>query len=173
MDKLALCSPEHRRIVKRAAGVEPLLSPPASPSTLHPNQLDGHDFLYIKLHGLPNDPHWYNAQGSVALDTDYLKGASLGGAVVYAPTCYLPESPMLEALLEVGASHVIGGHGKNWHWAEHLGGADLLGLYMRWMLELGASPKLALSIAKTRLKLKRPDKATRDTLDFRMWRGRA
>jgi len=158
--------------VRRAAGVEPHLSPPVSLKTLAPKQIEGHEFIYLKLLGVQGVDCWFNEDEEPVIDANLLSKVDLSGAVVFAAVCYLPESPMLKALMKAGASYVIGGSGLNYYWPGKLTGVDLLGLYVRWMLERGISPKMALKIGKARLKWARRDMVTRDTLAFKVWRGK-
>jgi hypothetical protein len=171
MRTFALCSPEQRDVVRRAAGVEPHLSPPVSLDLVTPSLFEGYDFLYIKLIGVQGQPYWWNEDGYRVVSADVLKETDLSGATVYAAACYLPQTPMLDALLEAGAEYVIGGAGLNYYWPGRLSGVDLLGLYVRWMVERGINPQTALAFGKARLWLKRPDKVTRDTKRFRAWKG--
>jgi hypothetical protein len=94
----------------------------------------------------------------------------LTGTTVFIANCYLPESPMLEALLRAGAETIIGGAGYNYFRKSRLEGVDLLGLYVRVLMQYGAGAELALSFALARLQFKRKDKVTKDTLAFRIWR---
>ena len=157
--------------MRRAAGVEPHLSPPASLETVTPGLFEEWDFIYIKLHGWPGDPYWYNDEGYRVVSADVLRRADLGGAVVYCSACYLPETPMLGALLGAGASYVIGGSGLNWYYPGRLSGIDLLGLYVRWKVQRGVLPDKALMLAQRRLFAARLDKVSRDTRAFRVWEG--
>jgi len=170
MRSFAYCAASYERSVRRAAGVEPLLSPPASLETLDVSLFHGREFLYFKLHGLPGQPFWYGDDWLTAVSAKQVRAMDLGGAVVFVANCHLPESPMLEALLDGGARAVIGGAGENYARAGRVDGADLLGLYVRWMLGLGMELQRAFWVAKMRLKLRRPDRVTEDTLAFRVYR---
>jgi hypothetical protein len=145
-----------------------VLSPPVTRETFDPKWLEGNDFIYFKLHGFRNDPMWYNENYNAALTASQIRSAGLSGAVVFVANCYLPESPMLQALLSAGAKAVVGGSGENYAKVDEVHGADLLGLYFRLMLEdYGAM----LKMAKWRLVRKWPDKATLDALRFKIWTG--
>ena len=97
--------------------------------------------------------HWYGDNFTMAIHVDQLLAARLGGAVVFAANCHLPETPMLDALLKAGARAVAGGHGANWADKDYVAGADFLGLWFRRWLQLGLSPALSLKLAKIRLNL--------------------
>jgi len=172
MRVLALCSVEYRKWVKRAAGVEPLLSPPLTLENIAPSTFEGYDLLYFKLFGRPNDPHWYNVQGEAVVSAELLRASDLGGATVFVANCYLPDSPMLEALQDAGAGAIIGGAGYNYFRKSKLDGVDLLGLYVRVLMQYGASAQGALKFARARLMVNRPNKITRDTLAFKVWGGK-
>lgn len=172
MRTLALCSAEYEKWVRRAAGVMPLLSPPVSLDNLRPEILKGYDLLYVKLFGWPDVSYWYNAEGETVISARLIEQADLSGTAVFVANCYLPESPMLKALLSAGARAVIGGAGYNYFRKSRLEGVDLLGLYVRVLMQYGAEARLALSFARARLQFKRKDKVTKDTLAFEVWEGK-
>jgi len=120
------------------------------------------------LHGHRDDQLWYG-DGTVALSVGTLKRANLTGSTVFVSNCYLPESPWLEALLDVGASAVVGGHEENWSGVGGMLGSDILGMYFRYFMESGHGPKIALLLAKVRMLLRWPSSANADTLAFRLW----
>ena len=76
---------------------------------------------------------------------------------------------MLKALLQAGASAVVGGSGVNYGGTHTMAGADVLGLYFRYGLQAGLTAQDALYVAKLRLRLQWPTLATRDTLDFQLY----
>lgn len=169
MRVFAYCAASFEKSVRRAAGVPPLLSPPCGLTAFNPHVLEGYDLLYFKLHGLPGQPYWYGDHWLTALSADQVSQADLSGAVVFVANCYLPESPLLQALLDAGAKAVVGGPGQNYGRPHSVDGADLLGLYFRYCLQLKLPTKVALTFAKHRLRLKRKDKSTKDTLAFQLW----
>jgi hypothetical protein len=165
MRVLAYCCASYRLSVRRAAGVEPLLCPPAGADTFDPAWLSGQDLIYVKLHGMPGQGFWYGDDWVTALSAAQVRGADLGGAVVFVTNCYLPESPMLDALRVAGARAIVGGSGQNYAGKTRVFGADLLGLIFRQLLAVGLGPESALRMAKARLRLGR-DRVSRDTLEF-------
>lgn len=171
MKVFAYCAQSFERSVRRAAGVEPLTCPPLSFQKFGVLQLSGKDFVYFKLHGLPAQPYWYGDGWLTALSEAQLRQADLRDSVVFVANCFLPESPMLDALLAAGAKAVIGGPGPNYASVAGIDGADLLGLWIRWGLQLGASVQEAFDIARVRLHLK-PGLAAQDALGFQIWEGR-
>lgn len=178
----AYCCKSFEEATRKAAGVIPVTSPPVIAYVFEPQWLENRDFIWFDLHGAPGLPHWYGDDGLMALTAETLRCADLGGAVVFATNCHLADegSPTLDALLEAGARYVIGGDGKNWGSDERtLFGANLLGMWVRWLLATGADPVWALRIAKGRLRLQLAAEkalgreshaeAARDTLGFRAY----
>ena len=155
MRTLAICARAFKGSVRRAAGVEPLTSPPLALGMLAPADLAGADakhpyrFLYVKLHGVPGRPYWYGDGYVKALDADTVRAADLGGCVVFASTCYLgdEDSPMMSALLEAGAV-VVAGAGLNYAAPVQVVGSDVLGRLFRRFLSFHVSPAMALRWAK-------------------------
>jgi len=166
MKRAALCAEQWRRVVRRVAGVEPVLSPPVSFSAFDPGFLEGSDFVYIKLHGKPKEPYWYNADWETVCNAYQIAAADLRGAVVVVGACHVPNSPMLDALKSTGARAVIYGDGENYSIPGRVGGADRLALYVRYGLTFGMSPLFAFWFARMRFKFKPRNKVTLDTLNF-------
>lgn len=157
--------------MRRAAGVTPLLSPPVSFHQFKPEWLEGFDFIYFKLHGLPKQPYWYGDDWLTAIGAEHLRSSVLVGTVVFVANCYLPGSPMLGALLMAGAEAVVGGEGVNYARSDRVDGADLLGLYFRFFMQVGFSVKFSLTLAKSRFKVRRKSKVKSDTLEFKFYRA--
>jgi len=170
MKVLAVCAKSFERSVRKAAGVKPVTSPPLTLAEFPKGLLDGYDFYYFKLHGLADQPFWYGDDFITAMATDTIVDARMSGAVVFVANCYLPESPMLWALLRAGARAVIGGPGENYARPNRVDGADLLGLWLRAGLLLGLSVEKAYRAAMLRVKAMKPGRAKSDTLAFRVWR---
>lgn len=188
----AYCARSFAPAMARMAGVTPVTCPPWNTFTFRPQWLEGQELIYFDLHGLPGLAHWFEEQYSpmlkipsrtMAITAEQLRGVELGGAVVFCLSCYLePGSPMLEALLDAGASYVIGGEGLNYGGTNQLMGADLLGYWFRMALERGRSPLAALALAKRIIKFdlfkhavlgqEQALEAARDTLKFRAYHRR-
>jgi len=174
MDTFAYTAGSLRRFVRRAAGVPPTLCPPTTMQTFDPGLLAGRDFVWFKLHGLQGERYWYGDHYLTALSARQLSSADLEGAVVFVSNCWLADEdgrpgPMLIALAMANPRAIIGGPGANYTTPGRLGATDLLALYIRVFLQVGFTPFGALRFAKTRLKIHRQDKVTRDTLAFQMW----
>lgn len=169
MRVFACCAASFHRSVRRAAGVEPLLSPPVDLAAFQPGWLGGFGLLYFKLHGLAGQPYWYGDGWLTALSVDAIRQADLSGAVVFVANCFLEESPMLPALLSAGARAVIGGSGPNYARSAAVDGADLLGLWLRRGLMAGFPVRQAFGLAKERLRFNWQSPAVRDALAFKLF----
>jgi len=172
---LAYCAKSFEASVKRAAGVTPLTSPPVIMQTFEPAWLEGYDFIYFKLHGLPSQPYWYGDGYITAVSDHQIRRANLTNTIVFAANCHLCEkangdiipSPMLTALLDAGAKCVVGGPGQNYAAKIRLVGADLLGFYFRILVAFPRiTPDFAFRAARATFALKNDPVAT-DTLGFR------
>ena len=169
MKTFALCAASFEHSVRRAAGVTPLLSPPVKHATFKPIWLEGYDFLYIKLHGIPHQPFWYGDHFISAVGEHHIRAARLGNTVVFVANCYTPQSPMLDALFDAGAKAVVTGSGANYAGKTKVHGADMLGMFFRYGLSIRLRPKAALAIARARLRLGAQDRITRDALQFQLY----
>lgn len=170
MQTTAICCQSYRFSTRRAAGTTPLTSPPITLQTFNPACLNGAEFLYIKLHGLPNQPFWYGDDYLTALSANLVSQANLSGCVAFVASCHLPESPMLQALLDAGCKAVIGGSGLNYAGRHHITGADLLGLIFRRAYATTHNPVLAFKIAKGYLlTCNSRTKAFQDTFQFQLY----
>ena len=180
MRVFAYCTQSLRVITERAAGTEARACPPWYGDgrdwdsngrymiKFRPAWMEGYQLLYFALHGRPGDPAWYGDGGIVALTAEMVRQADLTDSVVFSSACHLPESPMLEAFLDAGASWVIGGSGENWGpTGGPLYGAPLLGLWLRKLLGLGFEPQRAFRVARGIAQLRRL--AARDTAEFGMY----
>lgn len=163
------------------AGVQPVTCPPIVAETFNPAWLENQDLILIDLHGERGLDYWYAVadgpggipQRIVALRSEQICQADLGGAVVFATSCYLGEedSPMLAALLDAGAGYVIAGSGENYAGERKIAGAGLLALFFRMYLEAGVNPPKALATAKNSLRIVgRNKRAKQDTLAFQAFK---
>jgi hypothetical protein len=160
--------------MRRLARSAPILCPPTTAETFDLALLAGRDLVWFKLHGREGERYWYGDNWTTALSADRLAQADLAGAVVFVSNCWLTDAagfpgPMLVALAQAEAKAIIGGSGRNWALSTRIGGTDLLGLYVRVFLALGFSALNALRFAKFRLRAKRLDLVTTDTLRFQLW----
>lgn len=134
----------------------PLTCPPMSAMDFDPGLLRGNDLVYFDLHGNPGGKAWFGDHRVPALGIGQIKAADLTGAVVFALTCFLgdQESPMLDALLQAGASYVIAGTGENWSDEDsaRYGGAALAKVF-RFGYRLGLPVMACLKMAKIKLRM--------------------
>jgi len=166
MRVFAYCTASARRAVRAATGVVPISSPPALAGTFEPRWLEGHDLVYVRLHGRPGGRGWYNDDGGISLLQHQVAAADLSGAVVVVANCYGDRGPMVEALCAAGAAAVIAGSGPNYAGAKRVVGADLL---VRWMIlgmRMGLDVDRALSLARMRLRVSGWRASDRDAARF-------
>ena len=167
----AFCAASFRQSVKRAAGVKkPWLSPPGIMDNFRPSMLSGHDFIYFKLHGLPDEVYWYGDNWVTAMSAEQISHARLDGAVVFVANCFFAGGPMMQALRMAGAGPIIGGGGTNYAAETALMGADMLGFWVRFLYQ-----RLRMPVGKAfRLGMWRLSKGARtvaalDTLEFKLY----
>lgn len=179
MNVLAYCDERYLKITRQVAGERATVisSPPLFAGNIEPTRLSGHDLLYIDLHGQPGSVYLYSGpkQSWGALHVDAVRAANLRGTVVFATTCYLPQTPFLQAFLDAGALAVIGGQGRNWSTSKWLSGATLLAQLFAQQMANGLKPLDALHNAKTLLSRRMVKRllyrnATADAMNFRIWR---
>ena len=174
MKTLAYCAKSFEASVARAAGVVPLTCPPLVMDAFDHHWLEGYDFIYFKLHGLPSQPFWYGDDWLTALSEGQIRLANLSRTIIFVANCHLCErtngdiipSPMLTALLAAGARCVVGGPGTNYAAKITLVGADLLGYYFRLLVTFPRiDPQLCFRAARARVALAK-DAIAADTLGF-------
>lgn len=154
-------------------GAQVLTSPPIYAGDFRPGWLEGHEFVYVDLHGQPESVYLYSGlhQEWAALHRDTVRQADLRGTVVFATTCYLPETPFLRAFLEAGATEVVAGHEENFGARRRLTGAQRLAQHFLRGLERGRATEEAMARARAALLLNpllwaTEGMATRDALQF-------
>jgi len=189
MKVFALCAASFAGSVCRAAGVEPVLSPPVDVQLFDGLKVAGYDFYYFKLHGLVGQAYWYGDDMVTAVSADQIRALDLEGAVVFAANCHLyefdpsgrstrPWGPMFQALCQTGALAVVGGGGQNFGALHRVTGADYLGMAFRQALKVGLSPARAFAFARARVGLRLAARfglsveeraAIKDALSFRIF----
>jgi len=169
------CAQTFAQSARLVTGAEPITCPPTTAETFDPRDLEA-DFLFIKLHGFKEQPFWYGDDWITALRADQIAQADLSHTVAFVCNCFLPESPMLQALHQAGAPWIIGGHGLNYARPDDatergaLSGPDYLALTMRRLLAWRIPPNVAFLIARKKLKIQRVhDLATKDALKFEVF----
>jgi hypothetical protein len=151
MRTFAYCCLSFSDSARRAAGVRPVTCPPTSDATITQQWHGPYDLVYLDLHGRKGATRWYGDGGTVALRADQVRELDLHGAVIFAVNCYLgdDDSPMLDALLDAGATYVIGGAGRNWAGRRTVMGAARLGKLFRHALAAGIPVLRGLAVAKS------------------------
>lgn len=159
LDTFAFCPASQRWAVSRAAGAEPLTSPPMTAEAFDAGLLLDRDLLYISLHGLPDQPYWYGDDYLTALSVQAFtfgtahRHLSLRHTVVYVASCHFTDGPFLDAIKTCRPRALIAGSGENYARSHSLVGPHLLGYYLRRALEAGLPPRLALATAKYRVQI--------------------
>lgn len=158
-----------RKVVGEEATV--LTSPPIYAYDFNSEWLEGHDLIYLDLHGRSRSVYLYSGdEWDGALDVRHVLDAKLGGAIVFATTCHLPDTKFIGAFLDAGASAVIAGAGVNWGARTRISGAQLLAALTIRALRAGRMVDIALVEAKRKLRFSfhrlRDWEATEDALQF-------
>lgn len=183
MQVVALCAKSFAKGVRKAAGVKPLTFPPLTYESFWSDMIVvggrvyAHPLLYLKFHGLPEQPYLYTDGYVTAMSAEQVRNMKLQGTVVFAAVCHLPRSPLMQALFDAGASAIIAGEGPNYAYSYgKLHGADALGWWVRHFLAIGMNVDKALDLSKRALKLtNRPRNSNEkmtlaDTLGFKVYR---
>lgn len=116
---------------------ELLTAPPLSADTFDVAALADRKIVYFKLHGLPEQPFWYDARWATALTAEQIARSELGGAIVVVANCFALGGPMEEALLLAGAAAVLGDADEAYGRRRSLGETDLLCQLLIDQLRLG------------------------------------
>jgi len=151
MNIVALSTLTGREAVRLATGVEPLTFPPTRFAS---GLIDGAEFVYVHLHGIPQQPFWYGDGFVTAVSEAELKLCNLRGAICFVANCYGQSSRMVEALFKAGARAVAAGPGTNYTVPGWVRGADLLGQHFLAALQAGRSAPAAFDAARSKLTLR-------------------
>jgi hypothetical protein len=158
--------------VVKVTGVTPIMFPPETMKTFRPAWLNGYDFLYFHLHGLPHQPFWYGNGWITAISSEQIEQCDLRGCSVFVSNCFGLDGRMESAILNAGARAIVTGPGKNdagkGGWVR---GADLLGaLYLRGCMA-GLGDEDAFKRARQSLRLRALaliSPSERDALEFQL-----
>ena len=157
--------------MQQVSGVVPFLCPPWRTNTLVTYKFSNRDLLLFTFHGLAEQPYWYSDTWETALSVEDVRNSDCKGAVVFSGSCYTIESGFCFAFFEAGAQAVIAGPGRNYFIPERkVGGFDRLAYYFRIIYRLHRDVNQALDLAKIRFKMQKPNKITKDILDFKAYR---
>jgi len=180
MQIFAYCMKSVANIVWQATGAFPVTCPPFDYRTFPVQLFEQFEFIWLGLHGTQYDKRYLLGDTQRvpgmpipirprALCSDEVAGLDLEGVLVFAPTCYLPETLFVPAFKTAGAT-VVGGQGKNYGNTKQLVGADLLGASLINVLKVSATVRdmdKALKRAKTALS---PEtrRADADAMEFQV-----
>ena len=113
----------------------------------HPlNELLEADVIYIRLHGLGDQPYLYGDPGlPTALSAEQIRETALDGRTIFLEGCF--GAQIADAFLEAGAKTVVGNTGITWGRRFFLGPAQVVGKAWLDAFEGGLSPRKALDVA--------------------------
>jgi len=141
----------YARAAKTVVGDGPVITAPWFNMTTLELTWHEADFIYLDLHGRPDQPKWLFADGKRVISYQQIQMLPKG-KVIFATTCYLPGTALYDSLR--WGNVLVSGAGENYGSAdERVIGAQLLALWFRRMLQLGMSPDSALRCAKARVAL--------------------
>lgn len=113
----AYCAADWVQATQAAAGVKPLLCPSKEAEDLTPHLVKAStaDIVYLNLHGLADQPHYYGQQGKkfgpTALTISAVSARDWSKTVVFAEVCFSATDgggPIAQAFLANGARAFIG-----------------------------------------------------------------
>ncbi|KKN73393.1 hypothetical protein LCGC14_0400960 [marine sediment metagenome] len=137
----------------RTTGAWPITSPPRSPIDHPLNDLLDADVIYIRLHGLGDQPYLYGDPGlPTALSARQIRETGLTGQVIFLEGCF--GAQIADAFLEAGATTVVGNSGITWGRRFFLGPAQVVGKTWLKAFEAGLSPRKALDAALAEVRKK-------------------
>ena len=113
----------------------------------HPlNELLEGDVIYIRLHGMGDQPYLYGDPGlPTALSAEQIRETALDGRTIFLEGCF--GAQIADAFLEAGAETVVGNTGITWGRRFFLGPAQVVGKAWLDAFEDGLSPRKALDVA--------------------------
>lgn len=128
-----------------AAGARPLTCPPLTADSVQPVQFQA-AVLYIRLHGLPDQPFLYGDGWQTALAATWVAGLKLPASLVFLEGCY--GGQIAEAFLAGGARAVVGNEQPTYGRRIRLGPAQQIGRAWLQQLRRGFPVGLALRAAQ-------------------------
>lgn len=131
----------------RTTGAWPITSPPRSPDNRPLDDLLGADVIYIRLHGLGDQPYLYGDPGlPTALSAEQIRETGMNGQVIFLEGCF--GAQIAGAFLKAGAKTVVGNSGITWGRRFFLGPAQVFGKTWLEVFGEGYSPREALTAAQ-------------------------
>lgn len=113
----AYCAADWVQATRAAGGVKPLLCPSKEAEVLTPHLVKAAqaDIVYLNLHGLADQPHYYGQRdkkfGPTALTAEQVSARDWSGVVVFAEVCFSAANgggPIAQAFLANGVRAFIG-----------------------------------------------------------------
>lgn len=142
---VALTCRSWRLSTRLATGVWPLTCPPLTAEAIQPAQLHA-PLLYIRLHGLPDQPFLYGDGWQTALAATWVAALKLPASLVFLEGCY--GAQLAEAFMAGGARAVVGNNQPTFGRRLRLGPAQQIGRAWLRQLRLGWPVSLALRAAQ-------------------------
>ncbi len=131
---------------RRTTGVWPITSPPLSPIDRPLDKLLEAEVIYIRLHGLGDQPYLYGDPGlPTALSAEQVRRTELAGQAIFLEGCYIAQ--IADAFMAAGAKTVVGNRGITWGRRFFLGPAQIVGRAWLRTFKITRSPKQALRSA--------------------------
>ena len=178
MQILAYCDVRYQKATREAVGEGALIltSPPIFDATLAREWFEGHDLIYLDLHGQPQSVYLYSGESQqyAALSLEKARSLPLTNAIVFATSCYLPETKFIDTFLQAGAAAVIAGQGKNYGGKQRMGGAQILAQHFIELKSKMRGLPLEVLLSEARRKTmtfwnrRNPD--IQDAMDFSLWK---
>jgi hypothetical protein len=171
MKVFAYCTQPAAKAVRKATGVNPVVSPPATVDSLA-EDLAQYDLLYFRLHSKQHDPDKMYGEDEdgeyyLAFVAQCLRSIPLPQRpIVVLANCYGAESEFPAAFYQAGASIVVAGHGPNMAGGSRLIGTDLMVYWLIKALEIGVPFRESMQVARARLALTAWRLADRDAMQF-------
>lgn len=120
-----------------------MTSPPVVSDNIDLSLLEGHDLLYIRLHGIDGQPYLYSDPGwYTAITAEQIKSLNLAGTHVFLEGCngiFLDD-----AFLQAGAKSVTGALASTWGRRIFLAPASKVGRRFIKRIEKSGDPDSAL-----------------------------
>jgi len=130
----------------RTTGVWPETSPRRTAEDPPLDHLLEADLVYIRLHGLGDQPYLYGDPGlPTALSAEQVRDSDFTDRAVFLEGCF--GAQMADAFLDAGASVVVGNSGITWGRRFLLGPAQVVGKKWIKQYNAGFSPRSALAAA--------------------------
>ena len=149
MELAAYCARSWWISTWRTTGKRPITCPELTAETLDIDNLIA-PIVYLRLHGMPDQPFLYGDSWQTALAAHQVKGADFSGSLVFLEGCY--GDTMGQAFLAAGARAVVGSTGTTYGRRWRLGPSSIVGRAWLKMVRRGfkAGDALVYALKKVR-----------------------